>query len=432
MTVQTLRFDPSQFRHLARAERVQVLVDCGLLPADRARELLDDVPVLPLAIAEQMIENVIGVFALPLAIVPGVMVNGKRYDVPMVIEEPSVVAAQANSAKLVRESGGYQAEWTAPQMIGQIQLVAVPDLDAAEAALAAARDEVLAAVDAALPGIAKRGGGARDLTWRRIVAPDGAGTMLVVHVVIDTCDAMGANAVNTAAEAIAPRLEALSGGRAVLRILSNLSDLRRAIATARIPVAALASARMTGREVAENIVWASMLAEVDPYRAATHNKGAMNGIDAVVLATGNDFRAVEAGAHAWAARDGVYRALSTWRIDGDSLVGRIELPLALGIVGGQVRTHPWVPLLLGLLDVASAGELAGLVAAVGLGQNLAALRALASVGIQAGHMAMHARAIALEVGARPDEVAAVAAALRESGSIDRATAAAVLAALRRG
>lgn len=254
--------------------------------------------------------------------------------------------------------------------------------------------------------------------------------MLVVHLVIDTCDAMGANAVNTVAEAVAPLLASLTGGRPVLRILSNLCDRRRAWAEAEIPVSALAAGHHPGHAVADGIVEASKLAEIDPWRAATHNKGAMNGVDAVVLATGNDFRAVEAGAHAWAARDGRYTALSTWRRRGDVLVGRIELPLALGIVGGQTRTHPWVGRALRILGVESAGELAGIVAAAGLGQNLAALRALASTGIQAGHMAMHARAVALEAGAQPSEAAAVAARLRERGRIDRATAIEVLQELR--
>lgn len=254
--------------------------------------------------------------------------------------------------------------------------------------------------------------------------------MLVVHLVIDTRDAMGANAVNTVAEAVAPLLASLTGGRPVLRILSNLCDRRRAWAEAEIPVSALTAGHHPGYAVADGIVEASKLAEIDPWRAATHNKGAMNGIDAVVLATGNDFRAVEAGAHAWAARNGRYTALSTWRRRGDVLVGRIELPLALGIVGGQTRTHPWVGRALRILGVESAGELAGIVAAAGLGQNLAALRALASTGIQAGHMAMHARAVALEAGAQPSEAAMVAARLRERGRIDRATAIEVLQELR--
>lgn len=417
-----MKTTPSAFRRLARPERVQRLLDEGLLTADEATELLADVPVLGLDRAEQMIENVIGVYGLPLAIVPNVRINGRDWDVPMVTEEPSVVAAQANAARLARVGGGYTAEADEPLMIAQIQVVECPDPETAVAALMAAEDEIRAVADAAIAGIVRRGGGTRGMRVRTLRHPDDPQVMLVVHLEIDTRDAMGANAVNTVAEACAPRIGALSGGRVVLRILSNLSDLRRARASVRIPFSALTVRDQPGAEVAEGIVRASQLAEIDPWRAATHNKGIMNGIDALVLATGNDFRAVEAGAHAWAARDGHYTALSIWRIEAEHLLGRIELPMALGIVGGQTRTHPWVPRLLRILGVESAAELAGIAAAVGLGQNFTALRALASVGIQAGHMAMHARAVALDAGARPEDVPGIAARMRELGKIDRATA----------
>jgi hydroxymethylglutaryl-CoA reductase len=425
-----MTIDPREFRRLDRAGRVRLLVDQGHLSQAEGAELLADVPILPLPLAEQMIENVVGVFGLPLAVVPGVRVNGREYLLPMVVEEPSVVAAQANAARIVGQGGGYRAGHTASVMIGQVQLINVPDAVRATEAIEAATDSVLAEADRAIAGIVRRGGGARGLSIRTLRHPEDEAAMLVVHLEIDTCDAMGANAVNTVAEAVAPLLAELSGGRVVLRILSNLTDLRRAWAEAEIPVTALAAGHHAGHEVADGIVAASKLAEIDPWRAATHNKGAMNGIDAVVLATGNDFRAVEAGAHAWAARSGVYGALSTWRRRGDTLVGRIELPLALGIVGGQTRTHPWVGRALRLLNVQSAGELAEVVACAGLGQNLTALRALASTGIQAGHMAMHARSVALDAGARPDEAARIAEQMRAAGRIDRATAAALISELR--
>ncbi len=425
-----MTIDPREFRRLDRVERVRLLVEQGRLSEAEGAELLADVPVLPLPLAEQMIENVIGVFCLPFAIVPGVKVNGREYLLPMVVEEPSVVAAQANAARIVGQGGGYRAGHTPPVMIGQIQLVDVPDTERASLAIEAAKESVLAEADRAIAGIVRRGGGARGLSVRTLRHPDDAAAMLVVHLEIDTCDAMGANAVNTVAEAVAPLLVDLSGGRVVLRILSNLSDLRRAWAEAEIPVTALAAGPHPGHEVADGIVAASKLAEIDPWRAATHNKGAMNGIDAVVLATGNDFRAVEAGAHAFAARNGAYSALSTWRRRGDTLVGRIELPLALGIVGGQTRTHPWVGRALRLLDVHSAGELAEVIASAGLGQNLTALRALASTGIQAGHMAMHARSVALDAGARPEEATLIAEQMRAAGHIDRATAATLISELR--
>lgn len=425
-----MSIDPRSFRRLDRPSRVRQLVAEGCLSEAEAAELLADVPVLPLPLAEQMIENVIGVFGLPLAIVPGVRVNGRDHLLPMVVEEPSVVAAQANAARIVGLGGGYRAGHTAPVMIGQVQLIDVPDAPAAVAAIEEAAAAVQAEADRAIAGIVRRGGGTRGVSVRTLRHPEDEAPMVVVHLEIDTRDAMGANAVNTVAEAVAPLLADLSKGRAVLRILSNLTDQRRAWAEAEIPVTALAAGHHPGHEVADGIVAASKLAEIDPWRAATHNKGAMNGIDSVVLATGNDFRAVEAGAHAWAARSGVYTALSIWRRRGESLVGRIELPLALGIVGGQTRTHPWVGRALRMLGVQSAGELAEVVACAGLGQNLTALRALASTGIQAGHMAMHARAVALEAGARPDEAAAVAERMRTAGRFDREAAAEFLQHLR--
>lgn len=426
-----MKTDSRSFRKFSRPERVQALVNEGLLTPAQAQQLLTDTPILPHQIAENMIENVIGVFGLPVAIVPGLLINGKTYDVPMVIEEPSVVAAQGNSGKVVRLSGGYTAGASEPIMIGQVQLLEIVDMEAACERIRQAEKQILAQANAAIAGIVKRGGGAKALALRPLQHPEDAAPMLVVHIHIDVREAMGANAVNTAVERCAPLLEELSGGRSVLKILSNLTDLRRAWAECAIDVDLLAVEDLSGEYVAKGIEAASKLAEIDPYRAATHNKGAMNGIDAVLIATGNDFRAVEAGAHAWAARNGIYGSLTTWRLRERKLHGRIELPLALGIVGGQVKTHPWVPLLLKMLNVTSAAELSQVIAAVGLGQNLGALRAMASVGIQAGHMAMHARTLAMEVGAIGPEAVQVAEELRRRGQIDRATAEIVLQKLRR-
>jgi hydroxymethylglutaryl-CoA reductase len=354
--------------------------------------------------AETMIENVIGRYSLPLAIGTNFLVNRRDYLIPMVIEEPSVVAAVSNAAKLFRQGGGFTASSDDPVMIGQIQVLDVPDMQRALAAIAAEKTALLAAVDSVSGSIVRRGGGARDLE-ARVFHDTPVGPMLVLHLLVDTRDAMGANAINTAAEAIAPQVETLTGGRVNLRILSNLADQRKARAEGVIPAAALAREDLSGEDVVRAIVEAGAFAEVDPYRATTHNKGVMNGIDAVVIATGNDWRAVEAGAHAYAACSGSYTSLTRWRQDDDgNLRGEIELPLAVGIVGGATRVHPTAQLALEILGVTSAQELAQVMAAVGLAQNLAAIRALATEGIQRGHMRMHARQLAIAAGAPTDLV----------------------------
>ena len=302
-------------------------------------------------------------------------------------------------------------------MIGQIQLLDVPDPAAAQAAILEMKAELLALADESGGSIVARGGGARDLELRHFPHTS-AGPMLVVHLLIDCRDAMGANLVNSVCERLAPRMEALSGGRANLRILSNLADRRRARARCQLPARELAQNGQTGLEVARRVVEAAALAEVDPWRAATHNKGIMNGIDAVAIATGNDWRAIEAGAHAWAARDGVYRSLSQWRLDEDDLLhGSLELPLAVGTIGGATRAHPLARVALKILGVGTARELAEVIAAVGLAQNFAALRALATEGIQRGHMNLHARQLALAAGAPPERVADIAQALVAAGDI---------------
>lgn len=426
----TMKFDPSKFRRLSRIERVELLVKEGILLPEEGDQLLADQPVLPLSIAEHLIENVIGVFGLPLALVPGVPVNGKLYDVPLVIEEPSVVAAQAHSAKIVRQSGGYQAYSTEPLMIAQVQLVEVPDPEDARRVIEERAEELMERAQSFMPGVVRRGGGVRRVEVRRVEDPELRRTMVVVHFLVDTRDAMGANAINTVAERIAPTLEEWTGGEAVLRILSNYATERRAGVRVEIPVSLLKTPEFTGEEVAKRIEYASRLAELDPYRAVTHNKGFMNGVDAVLIATGNDFRAVEAGAHAYACRTGRYSALSRWRFQEGKLIGTAEIPLAVGIVGGQTRSHPWVPVLLRILGVESARELAEVIVSVGLGQNFAALRALVTEGIQKGHMAMHARAVALSAGATPEEVEAVVEKLRKTGEITVENARRILGELR--
>jgi hydroxymethylglutaryl-CoA reductase len=346
----------------------------------------------------------------------------------MVVEEPSVVAAASNAAKMVRGAGGFHAEVDAPLMISQVQLTHVKDAARATRAILAAKDEILAKADRAVPGLCQRGGGARGLEVRTLGEP--SDEMIVVHVIVDCRDAMGANLINTIAEAVADRLASLAEGRVGLRILSNLCDKRCVRVRCTVSAEALATEDMDGQAVIDGIVNASRFAELDPYRAATHNKGIMNGVDAVVIATGNDWRAVEAGAHAFAARSGRYSPLSIWRRDGDELTGFLELPLALGTVGGTLRVHPSARLSLKIANVETAAELAAVAAAVGLASNLAAVRALATDGIQRGHMALHARSVALAAGAEGDEVEGVAASIVEARDITVEAARQALRVLR--
>ena len=365
------------------------------------------------ATADKSVENVIGTYALPFALGLNVQLNGRDYLAPMVVEEPSVVAAASNAARIVRAGGGFQAETDDPIMIAQIQLDEVRDVAAATAALLSETATILAEADASVPGLVARGGGARALEIRDL--GDG---MLVVHVLVDCRDAMGANLVNTIAEEVAPRIAHLAGGRIGLRILSNLADRRCVRVKASIPVEALAFEGRSGESVRDGIVRASRFAEKDPYRAATHNKGVMNGIDAVVIATGNDWRAVEAGAHAYAARNGRYEPLCTWRVGDDgSLVGELAMPLSLGIVGGSIRIHGCARVGLQVSGVQTASELSMLVGCVGMASNFAALRALATDGIQRGHMLLHARTVAIAVGARGPQVEYVAADIHGRGNV---------------
>jgi hydroxymethylglutaryl-CoA reductase len=362
--------------------------------------------------ADKFVENVLGTYALPYGVALNVRVNGHDHVVPMVIEEPSVVAAASNAAKMVRAGGGFVADMDPPRMIAQVEVRAVKDAAVAAERVRHHAPELLALADSAVPGLVARGGGAREIQ-ARVLAAD----VLAVHVVVDCQDAMGANLVNAVAERVADRVAAIAGGRVGLRILSNLCDQRCVRVTCLVPGDVLATDTMAGTDVIDGIVDASRFAELDPYRAATHNKGIMNGIDAVTMATGNDWRAVEAGAHAYAARSGRYSPLAVWRRKGGDLEGRLELPMALGTVGGTLRVHPAARLSLRILGVTDAQALAAIAASIGLASNLAAVRALATDGIQRGHMGLHARSVALAAGTPGDQIERVAAMIVEARDI---------------
>jgi hydroxymethylglutaryl-CoA reductase len=439
------------FYNLPLGERLDKLAEAaGLTPDDLAAFRTPG--GLTVDQADHMVENAVGTHALPLGIGLNFVVNGREVLVPMVIEEPSVVAGASFMAKLARAAGGFQAEASAPEMIGQMQVLDVPDLPLARLALLEQKANLLAEADAIDPVLKKLGGGARDLEVR-IIEDSPIGAFLVVHLIYDVRDAMGANAVNTACERLAAHIEAITGGRVHLRILSNLADRRLARARCLIPANELAftvgaglvptqgdhtvraantggtpvrdgkGRPYTGEQVRDGIIEAWAFAAADPYRAATHNKGIMNGVDAVVIASGNDWRAIEAGAHAYAARSGRYTSLSTWGQDTEgNLVGTLEMPMAVGIVGGATKVHPTARAALKLMGVKTAAELAEIIVSVGLAQNLAALRALATEGIQRGHMSLHARQVAIAAGAGGDMIEKVAAQMvaEKMVRIDRA------------
>lgn len=372
--------------------------------------------------ANHMIENVIGLHSLPLGIAQNFVVNDRQVLVPMAIEEPSVVAGASFMAKLVRSGGGFSAKTSPPEMIGQMQILNLADLDAAQDALLAEKHHLLSEAGKVDPVLQELGGGPRDIEVRQF-AESPVGPFLVLHLIYDVRDAMGANAVNTAVERLTPLVESITGGQVHLRILSNLADRRLARADCTVPLSELAFGSYTGAEVRQGVVAAWAFAAADPYRAATHNKGIMNGVDAVVIATGNDWRAIEAGAHAYAARDGKYTSLSTWgQDDQGNLRGSLEMPLAVGIVGGATRVHPGARAALKLMGVQSAAELAEIIVSVGLAQNLAALRALATEGIQRGHMSLHARQVAIAAGAQGEQINRLAEQLVAENTvrIDRA------------
>ncbi|MCB2171046.1 MAG: hydroxymethylglutaryl-CoA reductase, degradative [Deltaproteobacteria bacterium] len=397
-------------------ERIEAVKAFADLSSDEAA-LLGRCSVLDLNTADRMIENVIGTFEIPLGVVPNMVVNSREVLVPLAVEESSVIAALANAAKMVRSGGGFFTSSSAPIMIAQIQTVDIADPFAAKVKILERREEIILKANEQDPILVKLGGGCRDIEVR--VVDTVKGPMVITHILVDTRDAMGANAVNTMAEALAPSIEEWTGGKVFLRILSNLADRRIARARCLVKKDAISP----GPEVIDGIINAWAFADADPYRAATNNKGIMNGISSLVLATGNDYRAIEAGAHAYAARTGKYRALAQWEKDSDgNLVGSLELPLAMGLVGGATAIHPMAKLIVKVLGVKTATELAEITAAVGLGQNLSALRALSSEGIQKGHMTLHAKNIAVMVGAEGDEIELVAKKLAEEGKVrvDRA------------
>lgn len=385
------------------------LLEVTGIPEDELKPLFDPGAV-DMEVLDHMIENVVGSMTLPLGIATNFKVNDKDYLIPMALEEPSVVAAASNAARMTIAHGGFKAEDTGSVMIGQIQAVDVPDPLEAKERILKAKEDLIALANEQDPILVRFGGGARDLRVK--VIDTKVGPMVITELIVDTRDAMGANAVNTMAEALAPRIEEIAGGRVLLRILSNLADLRVVKSTAIFDKEGLG-----GEEVVDGIIAAWAFAEADPYRCSTHNKGIMNGIDAVVIATGNDFRAIEAGAHSYAAMDG-YSSLTRYEKSNDGhLIGSIEIPMAVGLVGGATKVHPVARACVKILGVESATELGRVIASVGLAQNLAALRALASEGIQKGHMSLHARNVAATAGARGDLVDRIAKQLIEEKNV---------------
>jgi hydroxymethylglutaryl-CoA reductase len=382
----------SGFYKLTPKERIQLVKDFADL-TDQEIDVLRSTGALEMELADRMIENVVGTFPLPLGIAMNFLINGKDYMIPMAIEEPSVVAAATYAAKMAREKGGFFTSSTDPVMIGQIQAVDILDPFAAKIKILTTKNEILKKANEMDPLLVSVGGGAKDLHVK--VIDTKSGPMVITELHVDCRDAMGANAVNTMAEAVAPMIERLTGGRVYLRIISNLAVKRLARAYTVIPKEAVG-----GEEVVDGIVEACNFASTDPYRAATHNKGILNGIIGVVIATGNDHRAIEAGAHAYAVKNGQYGTLSYWEKNRDgNLVGSIELPMAVGLIGGATKVHPTAKVAIKILGVKSANELGEVMAAVGLAQNLGALRALAHEGIQRGHMSLHARNVAITAGA---------------------------------
>jgi hydroxymethylglutaryl-CoA reductase len=412
------------FYKLTPKERLEKVREFASLSEEECSTLMNT-GSLEMELFNRMIENVVGTFELPLGIAVNFLINGKDYLIPMAIEEPSVVAACSYAAKMARVKGGFQTSSTDSIMIGQIQVVDVANpMEAKQSILSEEnKDKILELANAQDPTLIEVGGGAKDIEARVIDTSDGP--MVIIHLLVDVRDAMGANAVNTMCEAVAPLIERISGGRVYLRIVSNLATKRlcRAHTVVAKEVLERKDYGIGGDEVVDGILKAYSFAEADPYRAATHNKGVMNGITAVVRATGNDTRAIESGAHAYAARDGKYKPLTTWgRNKDEDLVGTIELPMAVGLIGGATTTHPGAKVVMKILGVQSARELGEVIASVGLAQNLAALRALATEGIQKGHMALHARNVAIMAGAKGEDIDWVADRLVKENKVrlDRA------------
>jgi len=406
------------FYKLSVSQRVREVRARGLIDERDYLTLVRGDHTLKVKTADKMIENVIGVMGLPVGLGLNFLINDKEYVIPLVVEEPSIVAALSAAAKIVRSNGGFSVSSTEPILIGQVQVVGVREMARARAELQKRRQEILNLANSLHPKMVARGGGAKDIEVHTHPSPGSGGDMLVIHLLVDTCDAMGANLVNTMCEGVASLVETITGGKVFLRILSNLTD--RALVTAECVISCdyLAGKGFDGEQVRDGIIVASEFAVVDPYRAATHNKGIMNGVDAVALATGNDWRALEAAAHAHAARGGHYSSLSRWsKNDNGDLVGWMEIPMKVGTVGGPLQSNPTVALNHRLLQVKSARDLAEVMGAVGLGQNFAALRALATEGIQHGHMTLHARSVASAASAPAEIFDTVVERLIESGDI---------------
>ncbi len=411
----------SQFYNKTVEERLQVVSEMTGM-SEKEQEVVSFSKGLTSEVAEHMIENVIGGFQLPFGIATNFKINGKDYLIPMVVEEPSVVAAASHMAKLTRDFGGFETSYTGSIMIGQIHVLDVSDPFGAKLALYSKKEELLTLANSCDQTLVSLGGGATDIEIRVLDQSEEA-PVLAIHLIVNVLDAMGANAVNSMVEKLTPLVESITKGKVLLRILSNLAEHRLVRVRTQVPVSQLATEDFSGDEVADRMVKANHIAVIDPYRAATHNKGIMNGIDPVVLATGNDWRAIEAGAHAYAARSGGYKSLTNWeRNASGDLVGTLEIPMAVGIVGGATKTHPAAQLSLKIMDVHSAEELAQVIAAVGLAQNMGALKALSTEGIQRGHMELHARNIALQAGATGDAIDKVAEVMiqEKKVSIDRA------------
>ncbi len=408
----------SKFYELSVVERLHILKDRGFISTEEVRALLNGKFGLKSEDADKMVENVIGVFSLPLGLGLNFLVNNKEYIVPMVVEEPSIIAAISSAAKLVRESGGFKSKSTDPILIGQIQIVNVDHPAKTKNAILQRKDEILNLANDMHPNMVARGGGVRDLEVILHQATSRFGDMVIVHLLVDTRDAMGANLVNSICEGVASLIEKITHSRVFLRILSNLADRALVKCECIVPTACLNGKGYSGEEVREGIIMANHFAAIDTYRAATHNKGILNGIDPVAIATGNDWRAIEAGAHAYAARGGKYSSLTNWyKDDVGNLVGKIEIPLKVGTVGGPLQSNPAVKIVHNIMGIKSAKELAELMGAVGLAQNFSALRALVTEGIQRGHMSLHARSVTVAAGAPEELFDEVVDELIESGTV---------------
>lgn len=417
-------FHFSGYYKKTRLERIDLLAQARQLDRETLAILQQD-ENLPETVAGKMAENHLGTFSLPFSVVPELLVDGVSYSIPMVTEEPSVVAACSLGGKMIAKSGGFTTTIHNRLMIGQVALYDVTDMDKATQLIRQAEEELLQLANDAHPSIVKRGGGARKITVER------KDEFLIVYLQVDVQEAMGANMLNNMLEGIKEHLETLSQGQALMGILSNYATESLVTAECRIAISSLATSSAIAQETAKKMTLASKLAQVDPYRAATHNKGIFNGLDALVLATGNDWRAIEAGAHAYASRDGQYRGLSTWTIRGEELVGSITLPLPIATVGGSIGLNPKVQAAFAILGHPKARQLASIIAAVGLSQNFAALRALVTTGIQQGHMKLHAKSLALLAGAHENEVDQLAQLLRQEKHSNLETAQKLLEEMRR-